>query len=364
LYEKFESEIRAAEIVCTGLINNSQNAHSPDVHRVSQVFSKPKETLVRSFLLCPSNLRWKLYLIGARLEIKIGNVHAARLLAQRALLDVPVKSKATVLIECSRLEEFIGNISNARKILQRARMEIEHDWRSYFESISLESRQNSLHTAIKIAKKAVQLHNGTGRIWAIYIQLFHRLQSRNLFKLGSDQVIRFASSATALNLISKKAINEVPKSGEVWCEMGRCSLNPLLEQQFNLHFAQQALMFAIQFTPQYGDTFIEFLRLEILLQVFLRVICEKVLFISFDGFMQNFCVFDSESDVVKSNLTTSSSTLFNITITEEIRKLRRERIHELLRGDEVGSNAARIQNTIFSYLNDTSTKDFPSLNRR
>lgn len=67
--------------------------------------------------------------------------------------------------------------------------------------------------------------------------------------------------ATGSNLIL--TVSEVPKSGEVWCEGARLHLNPL-GSCFDIVTASQYLNFAILFTPQYGDSFIERLRLEIL----------------------------------------------------------------------------------------------------
>ena len=60
------------------------------------------------------------------------------------------------------------------------------------------------------------------------------------------------------------ALKEVPKSGEVWCEGARLFLNPHSEC-FSLDIARQFLEFAIEFTPQYGDSFIELMRLQMLL---------------------------------------------------------------------------------------------------
>lgn len=56
----------------------------------------------------------------------------------------------------------------------------------------------------------------------------------------------------------------MPKSGEVWCEGARICLNPF-SAHFNLETARKNLDFAIEFTPQYGDSFIEYLRLLMLL---------------------------------------------------------------------------------------------------
>eukprot|EP00953_Heterococcus_sp_UTEX-ZZ885_P022214 12312-Heterococcus_DN1.PRE.1 len=66
----------------------------------------------------------------------------------------------------------------------------------------------------------------------------------------------------------KQALGEVPKSGEVWCEGARIHLNPL-SQSFDLATASQYLEFAIQFTPQYGDSFMECMRLQLLQKLLL-----------------------------------------------------------------------------------------------
>lgn len=54
-----------------------------------------------------------------------------------------------------------------------------------------------------------------------------------------------------------------PKSGEVWCEGARTLLNPT-SKYFNVQAASNFLNHAVKFTPQYGDTFIEVLRVKML----------------------------------------------------------------------------------------------------
>ena len=96
----------------------------------------------------------------------------------------------------------------------------------------------------------------------------------------------------------RRALREVPKSGEVWCEGARCHLNPLHVASFDLSAAQKYLGFAVQFTPQYGDTFIEYLRLEVLIQVLLpRVLL--VLGYPVVPFLQRFLREDVEADSVE-----------------------------------------------------------------
>jgi len=66
-----------------------------------------------------------------------------------------------------------------------------------------------------------------------------------------------------LNCFSE-ALKEVPKSGEVWCEGARIKMNPTY-QSFNLEKANEYLKYSINFTPQYGDSFIEYLKLQLLM---------------------------------------------------------------------------------------------------
>lgn len=66
-----------------------------------------------------------------------------------------------------------------------------------------------------------------------------------------------------------EAVQAAPKSGEVWCEGARLCMNPFGENAafFDLEQASRNLTFALRFTPQYGDSFVEQLRLQILLQL-------------------------------------------------------------------------------------------------
>eukprot|EP00818_Percolomonas_sp_WS_P008820 CAMPEP_0117447590 /NCGR_PEP_ID=MMETSP0759-20121206/6956_1 /TAXON_ID=63605 /ORGANISM="Percolomonas cosmopolitus, Strain WS" /LENGTH=1112 /DNA_ID=CAMNT_0005239935 /DNA_START=429 /DNA_END=3768 /DNA_ORIENTATION=+ len=199
----------------------------------------------RSVVKCLVNLRWKVWLAGARTELNAGQHQVARDLLNRALKEVPNKTRAQVLIECARLEEYYGNIEKGREFLKRAKQEAKHEWKVFLESILLEMRANNTRQAIKEAEEALEIHRGTGRLWAVLIQLKQCD--------GPDEQIK----------IFRQALVEVPKSGEVWCEGARIRLNPL-SPKFNLDKARDYLNFAIKFTPQYGDSFIEYLRLELL----------------------------------------------------------------------------------------------------
>jgi hypothetical protein len=112
----------------------------------------------------------------------------------------------------------------------------------------LEIRNGDTARAINLTRLALRQHSGTGRLWACLVQLRH-------FDLGEEA--QFESL--------KLALNAVPKSGEVWCEGARIHLNPFA-RTFDLPRARRHLFFATKFTPQYGDGFLETLRLEILEQ--------------------------------------------------------------------------------------------------
>jgi len=199
---------------------------------------------VQSVLNCPSrNLVWKVWLGGARTELHKGNVDAAIF---RALQNVPSKMKATALLECARFEEFLGDLEDARYILRKAKKETRHEWKVFLESVLLEMRANKLDRALSEVNEALEVHSTTGRLWAVLIQLTH------LKNLTCDNV-------SAQTKVFRDALTNVPKSGEVWCEGARIALHQGL-----LDSARKYLDFAIQFTPQYGDSFIEHLRLEML----------------------------------------------------------------------------------------------------
>ncbi len=194
----------------------------------------------------------------------------------------------------------------------------------FLESVLIEARAGLIERAASVALDAVQAHGGTGRLWAIYIQLCHRLEVKYFYEteaellqrrlrriLSQSNVSDDNNSADQVSYetnedrlwLSKqrvilRAISQVPKSGEVWCESGRCHLNPLSVHCFDLAHAQRSLGFAIQFTPQYGDTFVEYVRLEMLCQVLLPAVL-SLLQLPVLPFMQTYLHEDVESDTIE-----------------------------------------------------------------
>lgn len=219
-----------------------------DSEQFQTALSHCRSRFAMTILNCPPNLRWKVWLASGRMEIGVGNTDKARKLFLRAHRVVPDKGRATTLLECARLEEFTGDFELANAILCKSRIEYGTDWKVWLESVLLEIRGGQHARAIKLAKGALDLHPGTGRLWAALVQLRY-------FEGGEEA--QFSSL--------KKALNAVPKSGEVWCEGGRIHLNPF-SHTFNLERTRRHLFFATKFTPQYGDSFLESIRLELLEQ--------------------------------------------------------------------------------------------------
>ena len=138
---------------------------------------------------------------------------------------------ALVMLEQSRLHELCGNVEEARRLLKRARRTNQQEWKVFLESVLLELRCQCTERALREARKALTVHRGTGRLWAVLIQLEH--------EHGVERQLA----------VFQQALLEVPKSGEVWCEGARICLNPF-SACFNLEAARNFLDFAIEFTPQ------------------------------------------------------------------------------------------------------------------
>ena len=209
------------------------------------VMDLARKRFTMAILTCPSNQKWKVWLASGRMEIAAENPDRARKLFLRAHKVGGDKGRAVALLECARLEEYVGDIELAKAILCEGRSVSGSDWKVWLESVLLEIRCGSKSRAIELAELALQQHSGTGRLWASLVQLRH-------YEEGE------ASQFDTLRL----ALSAVPKSGEVWCEGARIHMNPFA-RTFDIPSARRHLSFATKFTPQYGDGFLETLRLEL-----------------------------------------------------------------------------------------------------
>ncbi|KAL3945445.1 MAG: hypothetical protein SGBAC_000498 [Bacillariaceae sp.] len=209
---------------------------------------RARKSFAEAMLNCPKNQKWKVWLAAGRMEVLQGNYDAARTLFRRAQVVVPEKGRAVALLECARLEEYAGDVDLARAVLTKSRNVCGNDWKVWLESVLLEIRNGDQMRALELAELGLKLHSGTGRLWASLVQLRHHDEGE---RAQFDTL--------------KLALNAVPKSGEVWCEGARIHLNPF-SRTFDPHAARRHLLFATNFTPQYGDCFLEMLKQEIIEQ--------------------------------------------------------------------------------------------------
>jgi hypothetical protein len=210
---------------------------------ISDLLSDSRTRFAKTIISCPENLCWKVWLAAGRMELSAGRFNEARRLFLKSHAVVPTKGRPSVILECVRLEEFVGNIDLAKALLCKTRAESKVDWKVWLQSVLMEVRCGNRRLAIMLAQKGLLEHSGTGRLWATLVQLRHDDGEEHQMK--------------AL----KKALRAVPKSGEVWCEAARIHLNPF-SQCFDLDITTKHLDFATKFTPQYGDSFLETMRLE------------------------------------------------------------------------------------------------------
>lgn len=217
-----------------------------------------RSSICAAALSCPKHLRWKVWLLAARAELWDGSVDTCRKLLVRAKTDAPARVQTAVCIERARTEEYAGGLQEARAVLSDARTYEGHDWKVFLEHIFMEARQGCLKAAKETALAALELHPATGRLWSALIALEHS-----------------ANGVAAAMTTFRRAVREVPKSGEVWCEGARVFLNPL-GAHFSLAHAQKCLEFAVHLTPQYGDSFLESLRLRVCLDLHARMRADPI----------------------------------------------------------------------------------------
>jgi tetratricopeptide (TPR) repeat protein len=269
-----------------------------------------RQRFAMTILTCPPNLRWKVWLASGRMEVAAGKSDVARSLFLRAHQAVPDKGRAVALLECARLEEFVGDTTLASAILCKSRTVSGSDWKVWLESVLLEIHEGNYSRAIELAQLALQTHSGTGRLWASLVQLRH-----------------FDGGEAAQFIALTKALNAVPKSGEVWCEGARIHLNPF-SHTFDVDRARRHLFFATKFTPQYGDGFLETLRLELLDQ-FLVPLATKI----WESTRKRFPVnVDSNRDDLVKYVFKISRAIFALTRMDQANESRNERLPEAAAG--------------------------------
>lgn len=222
-------------------------------HHLNDI-KKIRKALFQSAITSPANLLWKVWNKGALLELFYGSVKNARKLMIQSIKEAPSKMRTSVLLDMAKLEEITSNRDKAKYILRKAKKENQKEWKVYLESILVEMREKNFEQAIKETKEALKVHPNTGRLWAILIQAYHLQHYSDI-----DREKENSEGLKKCIRVFKKALKNVPKSGEVWCEGARLAMH--IE---HYETCRTFLEFALEFTPQYGDSVIEYLRLHLL----------------------------------------------------------------------------------------------------
>ena len=138
--------------------------------------------------------------------------------------------------------------------MKRVREQTNVEWKIQFEAVMMYMRMGRFDEAEMLVKESLELYSAKGRLWALLIQLQHQRARRRADFEEVHETFRIA-------------VNEISKSGEVWCEGARLYLTQHEENPFfDISMAMKFLDFAIQFTPQYGDSFLELLRASLLMK--------------------------------------------------------------------------------------------------
>lgn len=146
---------------------------------------------------------WKVWIIGARIEARIGSQKSAKSLIEKALIEIPQKKESIGFIEYAKYYELIGRVDITQKILEEARKDFAGDWKVFFESVLTLLRNGLFDKAEILVKESLKNHSINGRLWATLIQLKHAK-------------VRNAEDSAKAYAVFLKATQKIPKSGEVW----------------------------------------------------------------------------------------------------------------------------------------------------
>jgi la-related protein 1 len=208
-----------------------------------------KKRLVNAFIYSPENLKWKIFILGARIEIRYANCENALSLLNQCVSFIPSKQQGFLLIEYAKYYEMKGVMDKAAKMYEEAIKIDGSNWKTWFEHLQFYMRCNNLNKALDVTDSALEIHSNTGRLYASLIQIMHIKAKTTEDYLAAYE--KFKSSCA-----------KIPKSGEVWCEGARLVMNSK-HPKYNLAKAKKYLEYALHFTPQYGDSFIEMMKLAI-----------------------------------------------------------------------------------------------------
>lgn len=125
--------------------------------------------LTNAIQFSPDNIKWKIWLIASRIELKLGEPDKAREIIERCCYDVPSKQIAMSLLEYSKHFEMRKKRERARQIMAHTKRLSKSEWKTHFEAVLLEIRSGNFEEAELMVINSLQIHFATGRLWATLI---------------------------------------------------------------------------------------------------------------------------------------------------------------------------------------------------
>ncbi|ELP87293.1 ubiquitin ligase E3 alpha, putative [Entamoeba invadens IP1] len=184
------------------------------------------------------NTTWKTNVLVAR-HAFTKNVALSAQFLKNTENQINDKQRGIPLMERAHIAEISGKFKEACEVAENI-IEVIDDWKYSIEAIMIYVRCGRVDDAYSLCCKIVKEYPSTGRVWGLYVML----------------------SGEKGDAVQKKAfelaLKNAPKSGEVWCEGARMEI-----KKGNFYLALVFLHYAMVFTPQYGDIYVELIRLVI-----------------------------------------------------------------------------------------------------
>lgn len=172
-WKLFYEKARMDEYIYRSKLYEIKNENSLEfIYFKNYILNRIRKSYLKSICYCNSDLlKWKILQGGARTEMIFGNYMNAHKLIRRAGNDCPSKSLSLVHIDESRIEELNGNKESCYNILCDEVKTNPQEWKVYFELINYFMRRNDKTSALNMCREALSIHNGSGRLWSLYIEL-------------------------------------------------------------------------------------------------------------------------------------------------------------------------------------------------
>lgn len=219
----------------------------------------------------------KIYIKACDIEIYHGNFAKAYKFLQK--IDVIYKDQA-YLRKCLHLELLMENNMSAQSTCSELLKFYNPRRDSFIGTILIAQKEEflgNIDSAVNIIKTKIEFETHNTNCKKLYTQLF-KLYIRNArFKEGLELIQKTVNRFPDLVFFLVRFLNyhdidsskvlfdtiENTKCGELLCEGARLCLNPF-STFFDLDRAESYLKKSIEITPQFGDSFLEMIRLRVI----------------------------------------------------------------------------------------------------